>query len=107
MDASARDEASGLLNQLKQFKFLCSIIIWYEILNRINPVSKLMQRKDFDLSLVMDLLKTTKDFFQNSRSDEFFNQLLVDARELADEIDAEASFKNTIRHRARPKKKTI
>lgn len=56
----------------------------------------------------MDLLKTTtKDFFQNCRSDEFFNQLLVDARELADEIDAEASFKNTIRHRARSKKKTI
>ena len=105
MDASARDEASGLLNQLKQFKFLCSIIIWYEILNRINPVSKLMQRKDFDLSLVMDLLKTTKDCFQNCRSDEFFNQLLVDARELADEIDAEASFKNTIRHWARSKKK--
>lgn len=105
MDVCARDEASGLLNHIKQFKFLCSIVIWYNILNRINPVSKLMQSNDFDLGSVMHLLKTTNDFFQNSRSDEYFNQVLVDAKELANEVDIEASFSTAPRHRVRSKKR--
>lgn len=106
MDSSTRDEASSLLNQIKQFKFLCSIIIWYETLNRINPVSKLMQSKDFDLVSVIKLLKNTKDFFENSRSDEYFTQVLEDAKALASEIDCEVlDFENVARPRARSKKK--
>lgn len=101
MDTSARDEASGLLNQVKQFKFLCSVIIWYETLNRINPVSKLMQSKDFEFNSVIQLLKNTKEFFENSRSDEFFSQVLVDAEKLATEIDSETSFDTAPKHRVR------
>ena len=82
MDTSARDEASGLLNQVKQFKFVCSIIIWYETLFRINPVSKLMQSTDFELCSVIQLLKNTTEFFKKARSDYFFNQVLVDAQRI-------------------------
>lgn len=106
MDTSARDEASGLLNQIKQFKFLCSVIIWYETLNRINPVSKLMQSKDFELPSVVKLIKNTKDFFEKSRSDEYFNQVLEDAKALATEIDSEIfDFENVRQHRTRSKKR--
>lgn len=101
-----RDEASGLLNQIKQFKFLCSIIIWYETLNRINPVSKLMQSKDFDLVSVIKLLQNTKHFFENSRPDEYFTQVLEDAKALASEIDCEVlDFENVPKPRARSKTK--
>ena len=60
IDNLIRDEASGLLNCIKQFKFLCSIVIWYKILNCINPISKLMQTKDFDLASALDFYKTGK-----------------------------------------------
>ena len=105
MDTSARDEASGLLNQVKQFKFVCSIIIWYETLFRINPVSKLMQSTDFELCSVIQLLKNTTEFFKKARSDYFFNQVLVDAKELATEIDGETNFDTLPKHRVRSKKR--
>ena len=47
MDRSIRVEASGTLTQIKQFKFLCSVVIWYEVLNHVNPISKLVQSKNY------------------------------------------------------------
>ena len=40
IDNMIRDEASGLLVTIKQFKFLCSVYIWYTILNHIHPITK-------------------------------------------------------------------
>ncbi|GFX73520.1 uncharacterized protein TNCV_2342251 [Trichonephila clavipes] len=95
IDNSIRVEASGLLNCVKQFKFLCCIVIRYKILNCINPISKLLQTKDYDLPSAMELLKNCKDFFKDLRSDTAFNEMLCDARELADEIDIAANFELT------------
>ncbi|XP_071050791.1 uncharacterized protein [Onthophagus taurus] len=105
IDNLIRDESSGLLNCIKQFKFLCSIVVWYKILNCINPISKLMQTKDFDQASALDLLKNCKKFFKDLRSDKSFNESLIAAGELAAEIDIEANFESTIpRHRIRRKK---
>ncbi|XP_048510256.1 zinc finger MYM-type protein 1-like [Athalia rosae] len=105
IDNLIRDEASGLLNCIKQFKFLCSIVIWYKIINCINPISKLLQTKGFDLASALDLLQNCKKFFEDLRSDKSFNETIVDARELADEINVEANFESTVpRHRVRRKK---
>ena len=55
MNASVRDEASGLLNQIKQFKFSCTVVIWFETLNRISHVSKLIQSIDIELNLIIPI----------------------------------------------------
>ncbi|GFU84401.1 hypothetical protein TNCV_2221121 [Trichonephila clavipes] len=48
----------------------------------------------------MELSKDCKDFFKDLRSDTAFNEMPCDARELGDEIDILANFKNTQpRHR--------
>ncbi|GFV63069.1 uncharacterized protein TNCV_2461421 [Trichonephila clavipes] len=50
----------------------------------------------------MELLKDCKDFFKAIRSDTAFNEMLCDARELANEIDIPANFELTQpRHRVR------
>ncbi|GFT52419.1 uncharacterized protein TNCV_502481 [Trichonephila clavipes] len=50
----------------------------------------------------MGLFKNCKDFFKDLRSDTAFNEMLCDARELADEIDILANFELTQpRHRVR------
>lgn len=52
----------------------------------------------------MELLKNCTGFFQNLRSDEAFDKILCDAKELADEIDIAANFEFTQpRHRVRRK----
>ncbi|XP_071051088.1 uncharacterized protein [Onthophagus taurus] len=78
---------------------------WYKILNCINPISKLMQTKDFDLASALDLLQNCKKFFKDLRSDKSFNESIIHARKLAAEIDIEATFESTIsRHRIQRKK---
>ncbi|GFX71106.1 DUF4371 domain-containing protein [Trichonephila clavipes] len=104
IDNSIRDKASGLFNSIKQFKFLCSITIWYKILNCINPISKLLQTKDYDLPPAMELLRNCKDFFNDLQWDGAFAEMLCDAKELADKIDISVNFEVTQpRHRARHK----
>ncbi|GFT61252.1 DUF4371 domain-containing protein [Trichonephila clavipes] len=103
-DNSIRDEAFGLLNSIKQFKFLCFITIWYKILNCINPISKLLQTKDYDIPSAMELLRNCKKNFNGHRSDGAFAEMLCVAKELADEIDIAANFEVTQpRHRVRHK----
>ncbi|GFT85029.1 DUF4371 domain-containing protein [Trichonephila clavipes] len=91
---SIRD-ASRLLSCVKQFKFLCCIVIWYKILNCINPISKLLQTEEYDLPSAMEFLKNRKDFFKDLRLDTALNEMICDAREFPDEIDIQANFELT------------
>ncbi|XP_042912516.1 uncharacterized protein [Parasteatoda tepidariorum] len=104
IDNMIRDETSGLLNNLKQFKFICSVVIWYKILSHNNPISKLLQTVNFDMSQAIDMLSNCKLFFENQRSDETFESIILEATELASEIHVEAYFETTTpRHRVRSK----
>lgn len=105
MDTMVRDEASGLVNQMKKFNFLCSLVIWYNVLNHINPLSKMMQAKDFVIPTAVELLKNSLTFFQSSRCDEAFSTVLTDAAELALDIDAETNFTSVPRARRRKQKR--
>lgn len=55
----------------------------------LKPLSDTKSKLDFELLSVIKLIKNTKDFFEKSRSDEYFNQLLEDAKDFAAEIDSE------------------
>ncbi|GFT09487.1 uncharacterized protein TNCV_5063251 [Trichonephila clavipes] len=46
----------------------------------------------------MEFLKNRKDFFKDLRLDTALNEMLCDARELADEIDIPANFELTQPH---------
>ena len=53
MDRSIIVEASGPLTQIKQFTLLCPVVILYEVLNHVNPISKLMQSKNYNIALAI------------------------------------------------------
>lgn len=99
-DPMVRTEASALAKHIKDFKFVCSIIVWYDILNHINPVSKLMQKIELDLLSVCEVLKKTITYMKNQRSDVSFENLLVDAKELALELEIDANFEIPIQSRS-------
>ncbi|KAK4876332.1 hypothetical protein RN001_012754 [Aquatica leii] len=85
-------------HSLNLFKFICSIVIWYKILSRINPISKLLQTVHFDISQAIDTLNNCKLFFENLRSDEAFESIILEVTELASEVDVEANFEATTPH---------
>jgi len=57
LDSMARHGAKCLCKHIKQFKFVCSVVIWHNIINRYNPVSKLLQKINFDISTAMQILE--------------------------------------------------
>lgn len=38
------------MEQYKSFKFICSIIIWHDLLHRINIVSKMLQNPKYNMA---------------------------------------------------------
>lgn len=97
-DSMTRHEAECLCRHIKQFKFLCSLIIWYDLLNLINPVSKLMQTINFDISAAMKILETLLSYLKQQRTDNdnSFEKIVLEATKLASEIDVEPIFEYTI-----------
>jgi hypothetical protein len=41
---------------MKSFKLLCSSVIWYNTLNKDNIASKVLQKKEVDLSAAVEIL---------------------------------------------------
>jgi hypothetical protein len=44
-DPITRHEAELLASHMKSFKFLCSTVIWYNTLNKVNIASKVLRKK--------------------------------------------------------------
>jgi hypothetical protein len=100
-DPVTRHEAELLVSHMKSFKFLCSTVIWYNILNKVNTASKVLQKKDVDLSAAVEILTNTLEYLKKYRSDDGFSSALIDAKEIASDLDVEPTFckENSIRSR--------
>ncbi|XP_065264296.1 zinc finger MYM-type protein 1-like [Emys orbicularis] len=89
---TSRVDAKDLAKPISSFKFLISLVVWYDILFEINMTSKQLQAKEFDISDAINQLGETKKFLIGRRSDADFEKTLVDAGELAEELDVPALF---------------
>lgn len=105
LDAFARNKASSLAEKLKNYQFICCLVTWHMILFRINLVSKKLQEVDFDISRALELISSTKDIFNEARSDAGFEKMLVDCREVAESIDVDVEPKFPEISQLRPRKK--
>jgi hypothetical protein len=77
---------------MKSSKFLCNTVIWYNILNKVNIASKMLQKKEIDLSAAAEILTNTGEYPKKYRSDDGFSSSLIDAKEIASDLDIEPTF---------------
>ncbi|XP_074289540.1 uncharacterized protein LOC141614695 [Silene latifolia] len=97
-DSKIRSEAKSLaMNELGDFEFLVALVIWYEILYRINFVSKQLQSKNMILDVAIDDINKLVLFFEDYR-ESGFNDAVNIAREIALELNVDPVF---------PKKRVI
>jgi hypothetical protein len=61
-------------------------------LYRINLVSKSLQDKAVNMQTATDLISQVKNYFIELRSDKGFEEILVDAKDLADTLEVEPEF---------------
>ena len=99
--AQAKSDAEGLVFYMRDYKFLVSLVFWHNILFQVNFVSKDLQSDATDLatglSSFQNLLKWLNTYKENG-----FTDALIDAKELAQELDVEPVFKaHRLRRRRR------
>ncbi|XP_021843059.2 uncharacterized protein [Spinacia oleracea] len=92
IDSKIQSEAKSLAeNELGDFEFLISIVVWFEILSAINIVSKLLQSKDMLIDVAMDKIKGLILFFEGYRETGFYNAL-ENAKEIALDLNIDPVF---------------
>ena len=76
-------EATGLLHQIRSFKFLYSLILFDRILLCSSSLSNLLQETQLDLSKAVEVVNTTISTFDEFRSEAEFDKLYAYTSEVA------------------------
>ena len=103
--AEVQHEARSLCGKIKDFKFICSLVVWHDILNRINPVSKLLQEKNMNITLVLESIEKLKIYLLEYRSDSNYQELLETAKTISEDVEGDSQFKSSVEIRKRKKKR--
>ena len=89
-------EAESLANQLKDYKFCVSLIFWYEVLFKVNYVSKELRGETKDINEGMDSFEKLLSWLRNY-IEEGLNDVLIGANELAESIELPLESRNLMK----------
>ncbi|XP_021833430.1 uncharacterized protein LOC110773233 [Prunus avium] len=87
----SRDAQSLASGELSSFDFILSLVIWHNILHKINLVSKKLQSEDMRLDVAVKQLEGLVAFFENYRINGFISAV-IDAKEIAFDMGIEPVF---------------
>lgn len=93
-DSVMKSESNSLGNEINSYEFLLSLIIWYDILSKVNIVSKSFQAPSIDLGVSSDLLNGLIIYLQDYRENGFKSAKAV-AKQIIPTLGIEEQFKNT------------
>ncbi|KAL1277057.1 hypothetical protein QQF64_023730 [Cirrhinus molitorella] len=102
-DPVVKVEAQSLAEEIGSYRFSICTVIWYDILSKIQHVSKLMQSPSMQIDVAVDLLKKTRDSLDSYRSTGFMSAQTT-AKEMCEKMNVEAVLKQ---RRLRTTKKTL
>ncbi|KAK1424794.1 hypothetical protein QVD17_20132 [Tagetes erecta] len=91
-DAAISSEANSLAEKdLSEFEFLVTIVVWYNVLNHMNIVSKKLQSKDMHLESAIKEINTLMTYFKDYRENGYLNAI-EEAKEIASEMGIDPVF---------------
>jgi hypothetical protein len=103
-DAETKVKARGLAKSIKNYKFICGVILWHDILFEINSVSKLLQSVTINLSDCVRMLSETIQKVKSYRQSGY-DQMKIAANEIAENLECSTEFPSETEVRARRKKR--
>jgi len=96
-DAGLRHEAQCLADNLCEFEFLISLVVWYDLLFQINVASKAMQGITIDIITATSIVKGCLNYIISYRNTGYI-YAVSSAKKIAETLNLETSFKPK-RHR--------
>lgn len=70
-DLIAKSEAVSLSNEIGNYEFILSLVIWYDILTEVNIVSKSVQDHNMDISSSVKMVHSLLQFLHEYRENGF------------------------------------
>ena len=89
------DEQSSC-SKMKDFKFICSLVVWYDTLNQINLANKLFQEKNINITFVLESIEKLKEYLFEYRSDSNYQELLETAKSISEDSRKEFARRKEI-----------
>lgn len=93
-DPMVHSQASSLAKELKEFEFIVSSVMWYEILNHINVISKSLQNEKCDISVAISMMQSVLTWLREYRRDGF-QSVITEAKVISEELGGQPMFKDT------------
>lgn len=88
-----KSEAISLAEDEMSYEFVLSSVIWYNLLNNINKVSKTLQNEKISIDFAVNNLKGLKQFLNKYRENGF-NEAKEEAIHICKQIDIKPEFKS-------------
>ncbi|XP_052620895.1 uncharacterized protein LOC111877470 [Lactuca sativa] len=86
-----RDADSLVNGEFSSFEFILSLVIWYDILYKINLVSKKLQSKEMLLDVAVKNLEGLINYFEEYR-ESGFDFAISEAKEIANSVKVKPEF---------------
>ncbi|GFX69080.1 zinc finger MYM-type protein 1 [Trichonephila clavipes] len=74
-DTETLSDCDAVLNEMFSFEFIVAIHVWYEVLLRVNNISKLWQSVQVNLKVAIDTLRSFCSWIQEFRNTGFENSV--------------------------------
>ncbi|XP_071051124.1 uncharacterized protein [Onthophagus taurus] len=102
-DAETLCNCEAVLKEMLTFEFIVAIHVWYEVLSRVNNISKLWQSVQVNLKVAVDTLRSFCKWIQEYRSTGF-DVSVAEARSFVEKSNYEIASQFQERRVARKKK---
>ena len=88
-DSKAVSEAQSLAHHIRNYSFLVMLVIWYDILVKVNTVSKVLQSPSMQIDVATGMIHELTKFLISYRQDGFMSAK-INAKELAECLELES-----------------
>lgn len=91
-DSTTASECDSLRNEILSYEFILSLIIWYDLLVKIQFISKMWQRADMDLGSAINHFDKFLSWLAEYRNNGIVSAM-VSGNEIAEELNISKEFK--------------
>jgi len=84
--------------KIANYKFILSVLCWYDILQRINIVLKSLQSHQINILQCLSLIKNVTGFLRDYRENVFIN-IEINAKDLAAQMNVSPEFPSVLQFR--------
>lgn len=103
-DNVVKNTAHSIAEKIATYKFILSMLCWYDILQRINIISKFLQSHQINIPQCINLIENVTAFLKGYRENGF-TEIEINAKDIAAQMNISPEFPLVSQFRLRKRKR--